>query len=52
MLKLGTAKITIQTNAVILDYVRTTSFLEGRQVFTTQEQAERFCRDNGIRVVR
>lgn len=51
MLKIGTAKITTQATFTLVEYVNRTSFLCGEQVFLTQTEALRFCRDRGLRVI-
>jgi hypothetical protein len=51
MLKIGTAKIITQANFTLVEYVNRTSFLRGEQMFLTQNEAVRFCRDRGLRVV-
>lgn len=51
-MELGTAEITVSGGRTLVSYVNTGSFLVGEQWFRTTKEAESFCRDRRLAIVR
>ena len=50
-LTLGTARITIQPNHWLVEYMNSGSFLVGERTYSTLNDAEKFCRERELKVI-